>query len=228
MNSTSRKSILLITIGALLQALPIIAHCETVVPAPSFKSVALRGGGKVILRHGTEQKVTLVRGTTDQTRITVQDERLIVDRCRDCSHDYQLEVEITTPVFEDLLVTDGGTIATQGTFPARANLRAAVEDGGTIDVRAVEAQSVAALVESGGRILARPQKTLLGSISHGGVITYWGSPHVSSQVEDGGMVTRGKPEEIDKALDELSEGTPALPPVPAVPPVPGTRRRGSI
>ena len=228
MNSSSRKSVLLITIGALLQVLPIIAHCSTVVATPSFKSIALRGGGKVTLRHGTEQKVTLIQGTTEHTTVSVQDERLVIDRCQRCSHDYKLVVEITTPDFEDLLVTDGGTIATQGTFPSRTSLRAAVEDGGTIDVRSVEAQSVAALVESGGRILTRPQKTLLGSISHGGVITYWGSPNVSSQVEDGGMVTRGKPEEVDKAIEELGDGTPALPPVPPVPTLPGIKRRGSI
>jgi hypothetical protein len=160
--------------------------------------------------------------------MTVQDGRLIIDRCESCGHDYRLVVEITTPDFDDLLVTDGGTIATTGTFPARENLRAAVEDGGTIDVRSVDAQSVAALVESGGRILTRPQKSLIGSVAHGGIITYWGSPDVSSQVEDGGMVTRGKPEESDQPLEDLSNGTPALPPVPMVAPISPVKRRSSI
>lgn len=220
MNRPDRKLILLLTLGVFIQLLPAIAHCQTPIPLTAFRSVALRGGGKVILSHGAEQKITLFQGKPGQTRLRVKDERLIIDRCQACPHDEPLVVEIITPDFEDLMVTDGGTIEVRGRFPARENLRAAVEDGGTIDVRSVEVQSVAALVQQGGRILTRAQKTLLGSISHGGVITYWGSPNVSSHVDDGGMVMRGKSEELDKTLEELSEGTPELPPVPSVTPIP--------
>lgn len=219
MKRPSFKLLPLMMMAASLQLLPQLATARTDVPVAEFKSVALKNGGEVTIRYGLQQRVTLLEGTIEQTRMTVEDGRLIIDRCQECDHDSKMVVEITTPDFEDLLVTDGGTIATAGSFPARKNLRAAVEDGGTIDVRSVASQSVAALVESGGRIFTTAEKSLLGSIAHGGMITYWGACDVTSTVDDGGMVTRGKPEQSDAPLEDLSPGRSIVPPVPMVAPM---------
>ena len=55
---TSLLAGILLAIVALAVPAPLMA--QTVIPVAAFKSVTLRNGGSVILRHGPTQRVTLV------------------------------------------------------------------------------------------------------------------------------------------------------------------------
>jgi hypothetical protein len=135
-----------------------------------------------------------------------------------CGDRHELILEVTTPEIDVVMVTDGGTVRAVGGFPSQEELDGRVENGGTIDVRSMKARSVRAVVREGGRILTKPESSLLASVTQGGVITYWGSPNVKSSIQNGGVVTRGKAGDFDKPLKEVGLGVPpAVPPVPPVP-----------
>jgi len=199
---------------------PVVA--QTVVPLAPFRSVTLRNGGEVILRHSSAQRVTLLKGSTNHTGATIVDGgRLVIDRCESkCPKGYELVVEVLTPEIADIMVMDGGTIRSRGSFPRQAELGVAVEDGGTIDLRSMTVDFVAAAVQDGGRIFIEPQRALVASIARGGGITYWGNPRVTSSVEHGGVVARGTAADADKPLLEFNEFSPAVPVLPPVPPIP--------
>src|SRR5215510_16501313 len=96
---------------------------------------------------------------------------------------------------------------------SRAELKAGVSQGGTIDIRSMLVDSVKASVEQGGSIFTTPQIALFASIEQGGNITYWGEPRVESSVKHGGDVTKGSADQINKPLSELK---PSLADVAAV------------
>jgi hypothetical protein len=222
------KAVLVAAIPSLaVLALAAPGSAGTVVPLGPFRSLALRSGGKVILRHGSDQRVTLLKGSTDYSSVRiVEGDRLVIERCRSrCPKGYELVVEVRTPDIDGIMVADGGSIRSSGSFPRQASLQAAVRDGGTIDLRSMTVESVAAAVQDGGRILAKPKKALVGSVARGGVITYWGSPTVTSSIQKGGVVARGAPGDVDKPLEEVSPATPAL---PQIPPLPSTGIRGTF
>ncbi len=204
----------------------VAARAGAVVPLGPFRSVVLHDGGEVTLRHGSAQRVTVLEDSLELSSVSIDGNgRLVIDKCRDhCPKGYKLSVEIITPEVTDIMVTSGGTIRSIGDFPQQGELAAAVAHGGTIKVRSMNADEVAAAVHQGGRILTRPQKTLAASIAQGGAITYWGQPHVTSAVDHGGVVGRGSAADADKPLEECS---PAVPPVPPVPPL-KPMRRGSL
>jgi hypothetical protein len=205
-------------------AMPAPALAQTVVPLPPFRSVTLRNGGEVILRHASTHRVTLLKGSTECSGVTIGDGgRLVIDRRRSkCPKGYELLVEVLAPEITEIEVMDGGSIQTRGSFPRQPELGAAVGQGGTIDLRSMTVDYVAAAVNQGGRILTKPQKALAASIAHGGGITYWGNPQVTSSIEKGGVVAKGTAADADKPLMELN------PSVPAVPPVPPIRVRGTM
>jgi hypothetical protein len=201
--------------------------------------VTLRNGGIVTLVHAPQQRVTLLEGNTEYSKATIAEgDRLVIDRCAgDCPDGCKLEVEIRTPDIDGIMVIDGGVIQSRGSFPRQSEIRAAVEDGGVIDLRSMTADLVAASVHDGGRILTKPRETLVAKVTHGGVVTYWGKPRVTRAIEKGGVVTRGEPADADKPLRELGPAmrdvTPPMPPVapvppaPPLPPSPPTGSRGS-
>jgi hypothetical protein len=210
---------------------PAPLRAETPVTVGPFRSVTLRGGGKVILRHASEPRVNVRRGSTDVTHVEIVGrDRLVIDHPNGCPKGYELEIEVLTPGIDGLSVGDGGTIQSVGRFPRQAELRVSVHDGGTIDLRSMAVEAVDADVEDGGRILTSPGRDLTASIARGGQVIFWGSPNITSSVEDGGMVARGRAGDADKPLGELGPMAPPppIPPVPAVPPVPPTRGRGTI
>ena len=209
--AVAQLSALVLTVSAPVSA-------QTVVPVEPFRSVELRGGGKAILRHGSTQRVTLLKGSTDYTRFTIADGgRLVIEKCEGrCPRGYDLEVEIVTADIDVILATDGGTIQSRGSFPRQAEIGAAVRDGGTIDIRSMALDRVTASVEEGGGIFTMPQIALSASIFNGGQITYWGDARVESSVRQGGVVIKGTAAEADKPLSELSP--PLL--IPPTPPTP--------
>jgi Putative auto-transporter adhesin, head GIN domain len=215
----------LIPLAALGAALPVAA--QTTIRLAPFKAVTLHSGGTVTLRYAPSQRVTLLKGSTDYSRVTVAEGgRLVIDRVEGKRpkgpKGYELEIEILTPELTEVVVSDGGTIRSQGSFPAQAALAVAVRNGGRIDLRSMTVDAVSAAVEEGGRIFITPQSILTATIAGGGGITYWGHPRVTSSVEHGGVVARGTAADLDQPLEDCS---PAVPATPALPP---TRMRGTF
>src|SRR5688500_1312264 len=118
---------------------------QTVIPLAPFQSVEVHNGANVIVRHGPLQRVTLLTGSLRSPGIRVVDgERLVIDNCkREC------QIEVITPVLSAVSVSNGGTLQSLGAFPAQAAIRADVEQGGTIDIRSMDAAAVEASVHSG-------------------------------------------------------------------------------
>jgi hypothetical protein len=169
------------------------AWAQSVVPVPHFDSVELEGGGHVVIRYGEVQQVRLIRGSTEFTRFRVEDGgKLRIDACnRDCPHQYDLEVEITTPRTEALAVDGGGAIDSEGGFPPPQRLALAIEGGGKIDARAMNADHATAAIDGGGVIRVRAEAELTAAINGGGNIRYWGNPKVTQAIEGGGEVQPG-------------------------------------
>jgi hypothetical protein len=166
---------------------------QTVVPVPQFNSVELEGGGHVTIRYGDAQQVRLIQGSTEFSRIRVEDGgKLRIEACnRDCPHHYDLEVEITTPRIDALAIDGGGAIDSEGGFPAPHRLDVAIEGGGKIDARAMDAERVTAAVDGGGVIRVRAEQELTAAINGGGNIRYWGNPRVTQAIDGGGEVHQG-------------------------------------
>jgi hypothetical protein len=188
-----------------MAAAPAMVSAVTNVDVGAFRSVAARNGAHVTLRHGDRQRVTLVRGNLDDSDVRVdEDGRLVIDRCSgDCPRGYRLEVEITTPEIGALSVNDGGWLRSAGSFPRQASLAAAVESGGTLDVRSMQVNEVSAAIQHGGRILTEPRNNLTVAIAQGGAVIYWGSPDVQRSIVHGGVVTRGRAADRERPLEEI-------------------------
>lgn len=207
---------------ALMLVTPAPAAAQTAVPLAAFRSVELHDGVSAILRNGPTQRVTLLKGSLDYTSVTIADGgRLVIEKCKGrCPRGYELEIEIVTPYIDGISVADGGTIQSRDSFPRQPAIRAAVSNGGSIDIRSMTVDVVTASVEEGGRIFTMPQTALTASVFEGGNITYWGDARVESSVRQGGVVTRGTAADVDKPLSELgplSEMSPSVPSVPSIP-----------
>lgn len=176
---------------ALLASVPAIA--SELVAVPAFHSVELRGGGDVALVHGVAQRVTIIDGSSQFTHIYVDRQgSLKIDACnRNCPNHYRLRIEIQSPQVPDLAVDGGGDIKVGSGFAPQHRLSAAVNGGGSIDTRGLEAADVAAAINGGGDLLVRAASTLQGAVSGGGLVRYWGNPQVTSAVQGGGAVQRG-------------------------------------
>ena len=182
-----------------------------------FTSIELRGGGKVFFSHGAGQRVTLLKGSSDLTRVAVSEGKLIIENCRlKCPRGYQLEIEIVAPNISGISVSNGGLLQSRGDFPPRAAISAAVDNGGTIDIRTMNISQVAAAVNNGGRILVKPQTGMVASVVDGGAVTYWGNARVTTSIQRGGVVERGSAQDLDKPMVDSPTSVPALPAVPSV------------
>jgi hypothetical protein len=163
------------------------------IPVPQFRSVELTAGGDVYLVPGPVQRVTLLNGSTQLTSIRVRPEGRLEIRtsCNErCPHEYDLRIEIESPTLPDVAVHAGGRIIARPGFRLQRDVAAAVSAGGTIDLRAVEADQVSAAVNAGGDIYVRPRLTLNAAVNAGGDIHYSGNPQVSMAVANGGDVRR--------------------------------------
>lgn len=210
-----RCSILLLPFLALsgsASAQPVDASSSA---SADFRSIELRGGGLVTVRHGPERRVTVLRANPDRP-IRTEGDRLVIDECRrPCPRGHRIEVEIVTPELSGLAVAHGGRILVVDGFDSQPALVVSVSNGGVIDARPLEATSVAAAIDNGGLIFARPGRSLTASISNGGNVTYWGSPSVTSSIDQGGVVERGDAADLGRTLAEI-DARMAPPPVTAV------------
>jgi hypothetical protein len=173
-----------------LAAFPALA--SQTVPVGHFAQVQLRGGGHVTIRHGAAQSVTLIKGSTQYTRMRIRDGReLVIDACNEsCPHSYDLDIEIITPDLNGASIDGGGEIAVRDGFPARDHFSVAVNGGGEIDVKALHAANVSAAVNGGGDIELTATEQLSAAVNGGGDITYHGNPQVSEAIRGGGSVER--------------------------------------
>jgi hypothetical protein len=177
--------------AALLASAPALA--SEAVPVQNFRSVELRGGGTVEVVPGPAQRVTIVEGSGQFTHMRVDgDGKLIIDTCdQRCPPIYHLRVQIQSPRVPNLGINGGGVMVASGAFAPQDHLSAAVNGGGRIDARSVEASSVSAAVNGGGELLVRPRQSLSAAVNGGGHIRYWGNPTTSIAVRGGGGVSRG-------------------------------------
>ena len=169
------------------------ALATEVVPLPQFRSVELRGGGAVTIVPGPAQRVTILEGSSQVTHLSVdRDDQLRIDTCdQRCPPVSRLRVEIESPRVPSLAVNGGGVIATAPGFAPQPHLAAAVNGGGKIDARSVEAQSVSAAVNGGGDLFVSPRSTLAAAVNGGGHIRFRGNPLVTSAIRGGGSISPG-------------------------------------
>jgi hypothetical protein len=184
------RSIMPIFILAFAASAPALAAEQ--VPVPRFDSVQLEGGGDLYLVPGPVQRVTILNGSTQFTRFRVRrDGQLEIEACNErCPRNYNLRIQIESPTVPDVAVHAGGTIVAQRGFGPQREIAAAVSAGGTIDLRAIDADDVSAAVNAGGDIYVRPRRTLSAAVNAGGDIHYSGRPQVSMAVSGGGDVRR--------------------------------------
>lgn len=224
-----RRSTALLSVIATLSAQASAQPAAAPSPA-SFQSILLRGGGVVTVRYGPTRRVTVSLANPDRA-IRADGDQLVIERCsRPCRHGHQIEVEVVTPEIGRLAVSDGGLLRLVGRFPRQAAIAASVDNGGTVDMRPLEADIVSADVSQGGRILARPVREMAASISDGGNIIHWGNAEIASSVRRGGAVVRGAQEDLGAPLVGLDPPLPALPRLrqPKPPrPAPNPSDRGS-
>lgn len=185
------RSTLPIFAFALAAAAPALA--TEVVPVQHFRSVELRGGGIVTVAPSSVQRVTLLEGSTRFTQVRVDREgKLTIDVCnRQCPHNYRLRVRIETPAIMGLGINGGGLMTTESGFARQGEIGVAINGGGKIDARSIDAAAVGAAVNGGGQILVRSNGTLGASVHGGGEVVYWGNPTVATSIAGGGTVRRG-------------------------------------
>jgi hypothetical protein len=163
------------------------------VAVPPFRAVELHGGGIVTITPASVQRVTLLEGSTQFTRVRVDPEgKLRIDVCNEqCPRNYHLRVQIETPSIIGLGVNGGGQMTTASGFAPQRKIGVAVNGGGSIDVRTIDAAAIGAAVNGGGQILVRSNGTLGAAVHGGGEIVYWGNPNVATSIAGGGSVRRG-------------------------------------
>jgi hypothetical protein len=176
---------------ALAASAPALA--AELVPVPQFDAIGLRGGGTVTIVPGAVERVSIVEGSSRFTHIYVEHGRsLRIDACNQhCPAHYQLRVEIQSPSVPTVAVTGGGEIRIASGFRPQRQLVAAVNGGGTIDARAMEASDVTAAVNGGGNLFVRAASRLTGAVHGGGSLRYWGNPQVTRAIQGGGWIGRG-------------------------------------
>ena len=195
---------------------PAVSVAQHVVPVATFRSVELRHGGRVTVRQGSSQRVTILSDDTTCVRITIErGDRLIIDHKSKCAQDERLQVEVIATHLDAVAVSNGGVMQTLGSFTNQRELAVAVAEGGMLDIRSMSVQNVTAAVYSGGRIFTKPQASLVAAVAHGGAITFWGSVQVTQSVSQGGVVVQGDPADADKPLvdsDYQRKFVPTVPP----------------
>jgi hypothetical protein len=180
----------------LAAALPLSAALAQTATVRPFHAVEVHGGGEVILRHGTSQRVTLLKGDPKTAEIEVDSQgTLHLSPCarplRCVWHTGPFEVEVVTPTITSVEAYGGGEARAEGAFPTQPNLKVRVYGGGEADVKAIPAQKVEADIRGGGAARVHALETLVADVRGGGDLHYWGHPHITSDVRGGGSIAPG-------------------------------------
>jgi putative autotransporter adhesin-like protein len=172
-----------------LTAVPALASAATVVPVDKFNAVELHGGGTITIKQGPVQRVTVIEDTSGRSRVEVDGGTLILSPCRDsCWGSNHFEVEVETPTMSSVVIKGGGHILAEGAFAPQGAVSAVIHGGGSIDLKAMPAQSASAAIHGGGKIVVTAQNSLSAEIMGGGSIRYLGRPSVSTSIHGGGSV----------------------------------------
>lgn len=165
---------------------------NTDVPVGHFDAVELHGGGHVVLRYGTTERVTLISGSTQFTHFHIeQGRKLVIEACTyDCPSHYDLQIQILMPRVNAVAIEGGGHIESASGFPTQNALTAAIQGGGHIDLRTIDATNGTAAVDGGGRIRIHVDQHLTAAVNGGGSIGYSGAAEVTTAVNGGGSVHR--------------------------------------
>lgn len=185
-----RRMLLVALIATPILVAPTFA--ATVVPLPPFTGIEVHGGGHVILMHGANQRVTLIKGDPKVAQIVVHGNTLDASPCAaNCGfHQVELELEVVSPHIDAVAAHGGGNIEAKGDFPKQAHISAAAHGGGDIDIRAIPVENVTAEVHGGGDVHVKALISLAASAHGGGDITYSGNPKVSASTHGGGDIRR--------------------------------------
>lgn len=175
-------------------ALAAPAAAQTPVNVPRFDSVELRGGGEVVVRHGSVQRVTFTASQPDQAAFEVERGTLVIRACRRSCRNQRLRVEIVTPRLGAAAITGGGSVQLAPGLPPRDRLALAITGGGRIDASRLRAGNVAASIKGGGIIHAGTPRALAAAIHGGGSVRYCGEPAKTVSVHGGGTVSRSCPQ----------------------------------
>src|SRR5262245_45270163 len=123
--------------------IPAVTMTREDVQVPTFTSVELRNGGRVTMRQGANQRVSIVNGDSNCVRITVErGDKLLIDHQSQCADDSRLEVEVVVTSLSAAAVSNGGLLLSSGAFAPQRELAAAVNEGGILDIRAMTVQNV--------------------------------------------------------------------------------------
>jgi hypothetical protein len=168
------------------------AFAGTDVKLPPFSGITVHGGAHVILRHGTVQRVTVVKGDLGKADLHISGTTLDISPCKTwCWHVGEFEVEIISPKIDDVVAHSGGALQADGEFPKQASLHLTAHSGGAIEARAIPADAVNALAHSGGSIQLKALSSLEAMAHSGGSISYTGNPpHLSIQSHSGGSISK--------------------------------------
>jgi hypothetical protein len=176
----------------------VVSAAVLALPPGQFETLEARNGAHVVVRQGAVPRVSVLRG--DPRCVTVSagaGDRLVIDKSgHDCRRGERVQIEVIVRRLSAAAVSNGGSLQTLDAFADQKSIDAHVEHGGTLDIRSVAADRVAASVYSGGRILTEPRKTLEASVESGGIILYWGDAAVRQSVSHGGVVARGTAEDV--------------------------------
>ena len=180
--------------------------CDRGRPGPAFRSVELRGGGDVTIVPGPAQRVTILVG---QQRLHQHSSRSAtasceIDACNErCPHNYRpAHPHRDARACRPSRSTAAARSDAAGGFAPQRQLAAAVNGGGTIDLRAVDARERLGRGEWRRRHCSsvrarpcRPQSTAAATSAISG------NPQVIMAVRGGGDVSRG--ELSRRQLDDL-------------------------
>ena len=168
------------------------ALAGTDVKLAPFSGISVHGGGHVILRHGTAQRVTVVKGDLSKADLHVNGNTLDISPCKNwCWGHIDFEVEIVSPKIDSLEVHGGGDLDAVGEFPRQPVLNVEVHGGGDLDSRTIPAETVNAQVHGGGDAKVKALATINAEVHGGGDLTYVGNPgQVHSETHGGGSISR--------------------------------------
>ena len=168
------------------------AFAGTEVKFASFSGISVHSGAHVILRHGTTQRVTVVKGDLGKADLHVSGNTLDISPCKAwCWHVGEFEVEVISPKIDNVVAHSGGALQASGEFPKQASLHLTAHSGGAIEARAIPADAVNALAHSGGAIQLKALSSLEAEANSGGTISYTGNPpHLSIQSNSGGSISK--------------------------------------
>ncbi|MAK60767.1 MAG: hypothetical protein CMK09_07295 [Ponticaulis sp.] len=158
-------------------------------PSETVKSVSLRGGGEIIIKRGDVHAFENT-GTSEGWQYGYDDGGIVVGCDKDCRRSGDASATVYMTELEDIALTGGGSMRTEGQFDHVRELNLAITGGGEIQAETAPADEVNVSIVGGGEISVAAERELNVSIVGGGQINYLGSPEINRSIIGGGSVER--------------------------------------